>query len=77
MSNGRRWIKRNQKTAELKPNLVLIDIHLRGLMNGIEAAKEIYDKFPIPSIYLTANSDPNTFEKAKLTEPLAYLNKPF
>ena len=46
-------------------------------MNGIEAAKEIYDKFPIPSIYLTANSDPNTFEKAKLTEPLAYLNKPF
>lgn len=66
-----------KKTAELKPDLVLMDIHLRGLMNGIEAAKEIYDKSQIPSIYLTANSDLSTFEKAKLTEPLAYLNKPF
>lgn len=66
-----------KKAAELKPDLVLMDIHLRGLMNGIEAAKEIYDKFQIPSIYLTANSDLITFEKAKITEPLAYLNKPF
>lgn len=66
-----------KKTAELEPDLVLMDIHLRGRMNGIEAAKEIYDRFHIPSIYLTANSDLNTFEKAKSTEPLAYLNKPF
>lgn len=65
------------KAAELQPDLVLMDIHLQGSTNGIEAAREIYDKFNIPSIYLTANSDQNTFERAKETEPLAYLIKPF
>lgn len=65
------------KAVELQPDLVLMDIHLRGNMNGIEAAREIYNQVHIPSIYLTANSDQNTFERAKTTEPLAYLSKPF
>lgn len=65
------------KALELQPDLVLMDIHLQGSINGIEAAEEIYQKSQIPIIYLTANSDPNTFEKAKITEPLAYIIKPF
>lgn len=65
------------KAAEHQPDLVLMDIHLQGQITGIQAAEEIYNKYHIPIIYLTANSDPNTFERAKSTEPLAYLLKPF
>ena len=65
------------KTAEIKPDLVLMDIKLKGAMDGIEAAGQIKAKFGTPSIYLTAFADEATLQRAKETEPLGYLIKPF
>jgi PAS domain S-box-containing protein len=66
------------KTAgELKPDMILMDIVLRGEMNGIEAAGRIRSDFNIPVIYLTAYTDEKILEQAKLTEPFGYIIKPF
>ncbi len=65
------------KSAELCPDLVLMDIRLKGHIDGVEAAREIYSRFKIPVIYLTAYADERTLERAKLTEPFGYLIKPF
>ncbi len=62
---------------EHQPDLVLMDIILNGEMTGIEAAQYIKDHYNTGIVYLTAHTDKNTLEKAKLTEPLAYLVKPF
>lgn len=59
------------------PDLVLMDIMLKGDMDGIEAADEIRKRFSIPVVYLTAHSDENTLERAKQTEPYGYILKPF
>ncbi len=59
------------------PDLVLMDIMLKGEMDGIEAAEQIRQRFSIPVVYLTAHSDENTLERAKLTEPYGYIIKPF
>ena len=63
------------KATELQPDLVLMDIKLEGEMDGIEAAGEIKKHFDIPVIYLTAYSDENTLERAKMTEPSGYVLK--
>ncbi len=65
------------KAAEISPDLVLMDIHLKGDMDGVEAGKELHTRFNVPVIYLTAYSDENTLERAKLTEAVGYLLKPF
>ncbi|BBD64452.1 PAS/PAC sensor hybrid histidine kinase [Nostoc commune NIES-4072] len=65
------------KAVEISPDLVLMDIKLKGTMDGIEAAEEIYKRLDIPVIYLTAYADENTLTRAKITEPFAYLIKPF
>ena len=65
------------KAVETSPDLVLMDIKLKGLMDGIEAAREIHKYLDIPVIYLTAYADDKTLERAKITEPFAYLLKPF
>ncbi|HEY0030350.1 MAG TPA: response regulator [Bacteroidia bacterium] len=66
------------KTAEeVKPDLVLMDIMLKGDMSGIEAAGQIREKFNIPIIYLTAYADESTLSKAKVSEPYGYIIKPF
>jgi two-component system cell cycle sensor histidine kinase/response regulator CckA len=62
---------------ELNPDLVLMDIRLRGNVDGIEAAQAIRRKFDVPVVYLTAYADPETTERARLTEPYGYLLKPF
>jgi two-component system, cell cycle sensor histidine kinase and response regulator CckA len=62
---------------EQRPELVLMDIRLRGEMNGVEAAEAIHHDSSVPVIYLTAHSDPATLERAKLTEPFGYILKPF
>ena len=62
---------------ETKPDLVLMDIMLKGDMSGIDAAEQIRNKLSIPVIYLTAYADENTLEKAKVTEPYGYIIKPF
>ncbi len=66
-----------QRVAEVHPELVLMDIHLAGKMDGIEAAHRIWTEFRIPIVYLTAYADEETVRRAKLTEPVAYLLKPF
>lgn len=65
------------KTQETMPNLVLIDVMLHGEMSGVEAADQIYSRFNIPVVYLTAYADENTLQRAKKTEPFGYLLKPF
>jgi PAS domain S-box-containing protein len=58
------------------PDLVLMDIRLRGAVDGIESAAQIRDRCGIPTIYLTAHSDEATVDRAKQTNPLGYLIKP-
>ena len=66
-----------QKVAESNPDLVLMDIMLKGKMDGIETTEEIHKNFDIPVIYLTAYADEKTLERAKITEPFGYIIKPF
>ncbi|MFN4151858.1 MAG: response regulator [Candidatus Sericytochromatia bacterium] len=66
-----------EKAIELKPDLILMDIFLRGSLNGIEASKKIKENMDIPIIYLTAYEDKATIDKAKETNPVEYLVKPF
>lgn len=60
-----------------RPDLVLMDIMLKGDQSGIEAAEQIRNRFDIPVIYLTAYADESTLAKAKITEPYGYIIKPF
>ncbi|HEY6161898.1 MAG TPA: response regulator [Bacteroidia bacterium] len=62
---------------EKKPDLVLMDIMLKGDMSGIEAADVIRQKMNLPVIFLTAYADESTLSKAKVTEPYGYIIKPF
>ena len=62
---------------EKKPDLILMDIMLKGPMSGIEAAEEIRLALNIPVVFLTAYADESTFNKAKITEPYGYIIKPF
>jgi diguanylate cyclase (GGDEF)-like protein/PAS domain S-box-containing protein len=66
-----------EKAGEKRPDAVLMDIRLRGAMDGIEAAEQIRSCFDIPVIYLTAYADENTLQRAKTTEPYGYVMKPF
>jgi CheY-like chemotaxis protein len=61
---------------EIKPNLVLMNITLKGEMDGIAAAEQIRDRFDTPVVYLTTYVDDQTVERAKVTEPFGYLLKP-
>lgn len=60
-----------------KPDLVLMDIHLRSARDGISAADTIRAELGVPVVYLTAQRDPATVDRAKATDPYAYLLKPF
>lgn len=61
----------------IQPDLILMDIRLDGTIDGVEAATRIRSYVDIPIIYLTANSDEDTLQRAKITEPYGYLLKPF
>ena len=61
----------------LCPDIVLMDIMLRGRMDGIEVAERIRRELEVPVIYLTAYADDTTLQRAKITEPYGYLLKPF
>lgn len=63
--------------GSLNPDIVLMDIMLKGEMNGIEAAEQIRNELKIPIIFLTAYADNATLSKAKITEPYGYIIKPF
>ncbi len=62
---------------ENKPDLILMDIHLEGQMDGIQAARIIKDSGEFPVVYLTAFADQGILDRAKVTEPFGYLIKPF
>ncbi|MFN2396888.1 MAG: response regulator, partial [Bacteroidales bacterium] len=66
-----------EEIEENRPDLILMDIMLKGQMSGIEAANHIKERFGIPLIFLTAYADDNTLSKAKITEPYGYIIKPF
>lgn len=63
--------------GETQPDLVLMDIRLRGAMDGIAAAEVIWTQFNIPVVYLTAHADDQTLQQALVTAPFGYLLKPF
>jgi len=62
--------------AERRPDLVLMDIRIRGERDGIETARALREQFDVPVVYLTAYGDEETLERAKATTPHGYLLKP-
>ena len=64
------------KKAE-EVDLILMDIALKGELDGIEAAQYIYSRFDVPIVFLTAHADENTLKKAKAAQPYGYIVKPF
>jgi PAS domain S-box-containing protein len=64
-------------TAYTKPNLVLMDIEIKGDMDAIETAAEIRQSLPVPIIFLTADRDQADLRRARMTEPFVYIVKPF
>ncbi len=65
------------KAEELKPDLILMDIMLRGAMNGIEAARKINEKNDVAIVYLTAFTEDKKLQEAKITDAFGYVVKPF
>jgi PAS domain S-box-containing protein len=66
-----------RKAAALQPHLVLMDIHLSGVLGGVETATQIRTRFDIPVVYLTASVDEVTLMRTKVTEPFDYIVQPF
>lgn len=60
-----------------RPDIILMDIVLTGKMNGIETARIILEKYQVPLIFLTSNSDDATFQQASAAKPYAFIAKPF
>ncbi|MDW5417958.1 EAL domain-containing protein [Iodobacter sp. CM08] len=60
-----------------QPSLVLMDIHLQGKGDGIEACQEIYEQWQLPVIFLTAYADEKTVRRAAIAKPFGYLTKPY
>ena len=73
-SSGKQAIRGAETTL---PDLVLMDIRIKGEMDGVDAARQIRQRLDIPVIYLTAHADGETLERAKSAEPLGYIVKPF
>lgn len=62
---------------KIRPDIILMDIVLKGRIDGIEAAQRIWETLSIPVVYLTAFADEATLQRAKVTEPFGYILKPF
>jgi DNA-binding response OmpR family regulator len=60
-----------------RPDLVLMDIRLKGKKDGVQAAEEIRQQVDVPIVYLTAYSDQRTVDRAKMTEHDGFILKPF
>ncbi|MBP7728966.1 MAG: response regulator, partial [Bacteroidia bacterium] len=74
-ANGKKALDAVEK---LNPDLILLDINLKSSeLDGIQVGEQIHQHYQIPFIYLTAFSDKNTLDRAKLTEPYGYIIKPF
>jgi two-component system, cell cycle sensor histidine kinase and response regulator CckA len=66
-----------RKAFDTHPDLVLMDIVLKGQMSGVEAVERIQSRCNIPVVYVTAYADEKTVRRAKATEPYGYILKPF
>ena len=66
-----------QLVGQLRPDLVLMDIHLEGPTDGIEAASQIREQFSIPVVFLTAFASEPIIQRAKTAGPFGYIVKPF
>lgn len=74
-ANGKKALDAIEK---INPDLILLDINLKSSeIDGIQVGEQIHQHYQIPFIYLTAFSDKNTLDRAKLTEPYGYIIKPF
>ena len=62
---------------DLKPDLIIMDIHLKGDMSGVDAAKEISKIYDVPIIFLTAHGNQAIISKAKEVKPVHYIIKPY
>jgi diguanylate cyclase (GGDEF)-like protein len=60
-----------------RPDLVLMDIHIKGVVDGIEAAAQLKHRHPVPIVFLTASTDERTLQRAFRERPDGYLPKPF
>jgi two-component system, response regulator PdtaR len=65
-----------QKAGEERPDVVLMDIQLRGEVDGIEAATEIYSRYGIPIVFMTGYPDQDRMDQAKAAQPIGYFIKP-
>ncbi len=65
------------KSVQNKPDLILMDIVLKGDMDGIETAAKLNETESIPVIYLTAYADDEILKRAATTEPYGYILKPY
>jgi len=65
------------KISKNLPDLILMDIMLKGEMDGVETAKKVHHRHKIPIVFLSAYSDSETLQRAKLMEPFGYLIKPY
>ncbi len=72
-STGERAV---QLAREQSPDLVVMDITLKGAMDGIEAAKTIIDELHLPIIFMTSHSDQATLDRTKAVRPAGFLLKP-
>lgn len=63
--------------VDVKPDLVMIDIRLKGKMTGIDLAEKLRNSHSVPIIFVTANTDEETYQLARRTKPQAFLVKPF
>jgi len=66
-----------RKIRESRPDVILMDIHLKGEMTGIDVSEQVRSELQIPIVFLTANADSSTFKEANQTDPYGYLLKPF
>jgi hypothetical protein len=66
-----------EEFEEKRPDLVLMDIKIRGRLDGVETARFVHERFRVPVVLLTAFADDETIARAKITQPFGYIIKPF
>ena len=66
-----------RSVAANPPDLIIMDIHIEGELDGIETTQRIHDEMVIPVMYLTGLTDQKIFQKARKTRPIGYLSKPY